>query len=94
MEALNLFCTLEKLFLITVGLDKLLEDNYADLICGAGCLRRRTLSTLASGVSELHHSLEAFVMADPLCLATDVLERAFPVDNADDSGYDKHDSNT
>ena len=42
MEALNLFCTLEKLFLITVGLDKLLEDNYADLICGAGCLRRRT----------------------------------------------------
>lgn len=90
IDALNLFCTLEKLFLIAKGLDELLEDNYSILIHDTGRARKRTLCAVITGVSELRRDLEALTMADPLYLATDGLERSFPVDNTDDSGYDKH----
>lgn len=89
MDALNLFLTLEKLFLIAKGLDDLLEDHYADLMNEPGRLHKRTVSTLVCGVAELRRDLETLAMADPLCLATDGLLRAFPVDNGGDSGYHK-----
>lgn len=89
MEALNLFCTLEKLFLIAKGLDELLVDNYSVLIHDTGCARKRTLCAIITGVSELRRDLEALAMSDPLYLATDGLERSFPVDNDSDSSYDK-----
>lgn len=89
MDALNLFLTLEKLFLIAKGLDDLLEDHYTDLMNEPGRLHKRTVSTLVRGVAELRRDLEALAMADPLCLATDGLLRAFPVDNGSDSGYHK-----
>lgn len=91
MDALDLFVTLEKLFLTAKGMDKLLEDHYSDLIHDTGRLRKRTLCILTSGISELHHGLEALAMSDPLYLATDGLERAFPIDKEADSGYDKQD---
>lgn len=90
MKALDLFVTLEKLFLIAKGLDKLMEDNYSVLINDTGCARKRTLCAVITGVSELRRDLEALAMSDPLYLATDGLERSFPIDNADDSGYDNH----
>lgn len=82
MDALDLFVTLEKLYLIAKGLNKLLEDEYSTLNTGSGCARKRVLCTVVTGVSELHHDLEALAMSDPLYLATDGLERSFPVDNA------------
>lgn len=94
MDSLDLFCTLEKLYLIAVGLDKLLEDNYPVLLHDTGCARKRTLCTLVTGISELRRDLETLAMSDPLYLATDGLERSFPIDNTADSGYDKHEINT
>lgn len=46
MDALNLFCTLEKLFLIAKGLNELLVDNYSILIHDTGCARKRTLCAI------------------------------------------------
>ena len=94
MDAPDLFVTLEKLFLIAKGLDKLLEDNYSVLIHDTGCARKRTLCTLVTGVAELRRDLETLAMSDPLYLATDGLERSFPIDNTADSGYDKHEKQT
>lgn len=90
MDAPDLFVTLEKLFLIAKALDDLLMDKYSILIHDTGCARKRTLCTIITGISELRRDLETLAMSDPLCLATDGLEHAFPVDNAGDSGYDKH----
>ena len=89
MDALDLFVTLEKLYLVARGLDKILEDHYSDLIHDTGRLRKRTLCILISGVSELRRNLEALAMSDPLYLATDGLQRSFPVDKEDDSRDDK-----
>ena len=94
MDALDLFCTPEKLFLIAVGLDKLLEDNYSVLIHDTGCARKRTLCALVTGVAELRRDLETLAMSDPLYLASEGLERSFPIDNPADSGYDKHEKQT
>lgn len=94
MDSLDLFCTLEKLYLIAVGLDKLLEDNYPILLHDTGCERKRILCTIVTGISELRCDLETLAMSAPLHLATDGLERSFPIDNTADSGYDKHEINT
>lgn len=94
MDAPDLFVTLEKLFLIAKGLDKMLEDNYTILINDTGCARKRTLCAIVTGVAELRRDLETLAMSDPLYLATDGLERSFPIDNAADSGYDKHEKQT
>lgn len=93
MDAPDLFVTLEKLFLIARALDSLLEENYSILIHDTGLARKRTLCAIVTGVSELHRDLETLAMSDPRALAADGLEDAFPVDNTDDSGYDKHEIN-
>lgn len=89
MDALNLFATLEKLFLIAQGLYDLMENHYNDLMDEPGRLHKRTVSMLSRGIAELRQDLEALAMSDPLALATDGLLRAFPVDNGDNSGYHK-----
>lgn len=94
MESLNLTCTIDKLFLIASALDSLLIDNYTILLHESGATCRSLLNTVATGVSELRHDLETLAMADLLYLASGGLQRSFPVDNAGDSGYDKHENNT
>ena len=90
MESLNLACTIDKLFLIASALDSLLIDNYTLLLHESGAACRSLLNTVCTGVSELRRDLETLAMSDPLYLATDGLERSFPIDNAADSGYDNH----
>lgn len=94
MESDNLKCTIDKLFLIASALDTLLIDNYATLLHDTGSTCRSLLNTVATGVSELRHDLEALAMADLLYLASDGLHHSSPVDNGCDSGYDKHEINT
>lgn len=64
MEAEDMFCEIEKLFLIAIGLDHLLEANYSHLIGPPGPARKHTLSTLVSGVIALREGLEALAMAE------------------------------
>ena len=93
MDAPDLFCTLEKLYLISQGLDRLLEDHFTDINHDNGQLHKRSLCVRVSGIAELRLGLEALAMADPLYLATDGPEHSFPVDNGADSGYHKQDNN-
>ena len=89
MDTPNLTCTIGKLFLIARALDDLLSEEHATLLHETGTKCRRILNTIATGVGELRHGLEALTSADLLYLATDGLQQSFPVDKTADSGYDK-----
>ena len=78
MDDLDLFMTLEKLFLIAHALDNLLETHYDTILHDTGVARKRTMSTIITGISELHHGLEVLAMSDPLALATDGLLHSDP----------------
>ena len=71
MQQIDFFLTIEKLYLIARALDDLLIDNYSDLTGAASVARDRTLSTVITGINEIHHGLEALAMADRKCFLED-----------------------